>query len=104
MSTARNKLAPTAEIVTIPRCDVNNPGDLAAWYAGFAFDERYRKVVLANATELVRARAALVEASVSEARLKDLARLEPIYLDYLASGLVGRKRYEDDMIAARRSI
>lgn len=104
MASMKNKLAPTAEIITIPRCDTTDPADLATWYGNFGFDERYRKVVLANATELVRARAALVEASVSEARLKDLARLEQVYLDYLAQGLIGRKKYEREMGEARAAV
>ena len=93
-ATPKKRLAPTGEILTLPECDVTNPGSLAAWYGPFGYDERYRKVRLANARELVRARAALVEATISEARIDDLARQEQIYLDYLATNLRGRAAYE----------
>lgn len=100
MATEKKRIAPTAEIVTLPKCDTNDPGDLAAWYGNYGYDEKYRKVRLANARELVRARAVLLEATISEARIDDLARQEETYLDYLAENLTGRRIYEAEMRAA----
>lgn len=93
----KKRIAPTGEIVELPECDLNDPGALAAWFGNFGYDEKYRKVRLANARELVRARAALLEATISEARIDDLARQEQIYLDYLAKNLHGRLLYEREM-------
>lgn len=97
----KKRIAPTGEIVALPQCDTSNPGDLSAWYGNFGYDEKFRKVRLANARELVRARAALLEATISEARIDDLARQEQIYLDYLAENLHGRRIYETELRAAR---
>lgn len=100
MATEKKRIAPTGEIVNLPKCDINDPGDLAAWYGNYGYDEKFRKVRLANCRELVRARAALLEATISEARIDDLARQESIYLDYLAENLNGRRIYEAELRAA----
>jgi hypothetical protein len=100
----KKKLAPTGEILSLPECDRTNPGDLAAWYGNFGYDEKFRKVRLANARELVRARAALMDATVSETRIDDLARQEKTYLDYLAANLQGRQIYESELRASRNGI
>lgn len=100
----RRRLAPTGEILSLPECDFTNPGDLAAWYGNFGYDEKFRKVRLANARELIRARAALVEATISEARIDDLARQEKTYLDYLAYNLRGRQIYEAELRNSRNGI
>lgn len=70
------------------------PESLAAWYSGFSFAEHYRKVVLAGAKEAVRAQATADGEKVTEARLDDLARLHPSYLEYLAFHLEGRMAWE----------
>ena len=84
--------------VTIP-----DPGDeyhdLAAWYSGFAYAESYRKVVLAACREVVRAGAVLSGQKVTEARLDDLARVHPSYLEYLEVHLRGRTRWEQAFLA-----
>ena len=96
MATPKKKLEPTGEILELPVCDYSDPADLAAWYGNFGYDEKYREVRLANAKELVRAKAALLEASVTEERIKDLGKQEQTYLDYLAYNLIGRKLYEKE--------
>ena len=67
---------------------------LCAWYSGFAYAEHYRKVVLAHCTEILRAGASLQDQRVTEPRLDDLARVHPLYLEYLARHLQGRILYE----------
>lgn len=93
-------LAPSAEVVELPRCVHSDPADLAAWHSAFGYAEHYRKIVLANAKEIVRATAALEDVKLTEARIEDLARQHPIYLDFLARNLDGRRLYE----AERRAL
>lgn len=84
---------------TPPERESDDHAVLAAWYSGFAFNEHYRKCVLAQCRELVRADYALREEKVSEARLDDLGRLHPLYLDYLARHLHGRTLWEQEVMA-----
>jgi hypothetical protein len=76
---------------------------LAAWYSQFSFCEHYRKVVLAQTRELIRAQYAAkpteAERKVTETRLDDLARTHPLYLDYLAVHLRGRALWEHEFLA-----
>ncbi len=78
----------------LPDCDTNDPGSLEAWYAPYGFCESYRKVVLSNCREIVRASAALAGQKISEARIDDLARTHANYLDFLAVHLQGRRLRE----------
>lgn len=77
-----------------PDRESDAPEVLSAWYSGFAYAETYRKVVLAQCKELVRARYAAGDQKISEARIEDLSRQHPIYLDYLVRHLKGRQLYE----------
>lgn len=76
------------------------PEALAAFYSGFAFAETYRKVVLAACREAVRAGASLANQKVTEARLDDLARVHPAYLDYLTRHLQGRIAWERNVLTS----
>lgn len=82
---------------TLPELDMTDPASLAAWYSGFAFVEHYRKVVLANCYEIQRA----LHPKTSESRLKELARLHPNYLNFLALHLQGRMKWEQNVIDSR---
>ena len=84
----------TAEDVLVPDRESDEWGVLAAWYSGDRYSEHYRKVTLAHAKEIIRATAAANSEKVSEARIDDLARLHPMYLDYLARHLDGRTKWE----------
>ena len=84
--------------VTIP-----DPGEeyheLCAWFSGFAYSESYRKVVLSACREVVRAGAVLSGQKVTEARLDDLARVHPSYLEFLAKHLEGRIKWEQAFLS-----
>jgi hypothetical protein len=80
-------------------CVITAPEELAAWYSGFSWAESYRKVVLAACREAIRAGASLSQQKVTEARLDDLARVHPAYLDYLTRHLQGRIKWEREFLA-----
>ena len=84
----------TVHDVLVPdRTDDDYP-TLAAWYSGYSYAEHYRKVVLAQVRELVRADFALRGEKCTESRLDDLARIHPTYLSFLHDHLLGRTKYE----------
>ena len=85
------------EKISIPDRESDDHAVLAAWYSGWAFAEVYRKVVLAQCREIVRAKADAAGKKVTEARLDDLARTHPAYLDYLARHLRGRILWEEEV-------
>ena len=78
----------------VPLQESDDYATLAAWHSGFAYAETYRKVTLAHCAEAVRASCAAAGRRVSEARVQDLARLHPQYLDYLRRTLEGRIKWE----------
>jgi hypothetical protein len=80
-----------------PDRESDDPAVLAAFYSGFAYAEHYRKVVLSQCREIVRARYALRNERVTESRLDDLARTHPIYLSYLEKHLQGRILWEEEV-------
>ena len=82
-----------------PERETDDYPTLASWYSGFSFCEHYRKVVLAQTRELVRAEYAAAEQKITEARLDDLARTHKLYLDYLAVHLKGRAEWEAQFLA-----
>lgn len=90
--------SPAAKAVAVPLCDNTDPADLEAWYGNFGFAEHYRKVVLANCREIVRAQAALTDTKLSEARIDDLARTHSLYISYLAEHLDGRRMREKNVL------
>ena len=90
----------TGETALAPDRESDDYAVLAAWYSGFAYAEHYRKVVQAQCRELVRGTYATKGEKITEARLDDLARLHPIYLDYLARHLAGRTKWEAEYRAA----
>ena len=90
----------TGETALAPDRESDDYAVLAAWYSGFAYAEHYRKVVQPQCRELVRGTYATKGEKITEARLDDLARLHPIYLDYLARHLAGRTKWEAEYRAA----
>jgi len=91
-----------AELADVPDVDHNDPASLEAFYGLFSFFDHYRKSVLASCREVVRGRAAADGQKLSEARIDDLARLSPMYLDFLAQHYEGRQLRERNVIASLR--
>jgi len=88
---------PEPPAVTVPDRETDSYEELAAWYSGFSFCEHYRKVVLSLCREVVRAQH--FDQKITEARLDDLARLHPSYLNYLERHLHGRALWEKAFLA-----
>lgn len=80
-----------------PDRESDDPAVLYAWYGGFPYWEAYRKVVLAQCREIVRAQYDMNGERVTEKRLDDLARTHPVYLDYLRRHLEGRIMWEEEV-------
>ncbi len=78
----------------MPNCDTNDPAALEAWYGNWGYAEHWRKCVLADCRELIRASSSLAGPKLSEARIDDLARIHPNYLDFLTTHLQGRRLRE----------
>lgn len=83
--------------LTVEDRESDDPAVLAAFYSGFAYAEHYRKVVLSQCREIVRAKHELAGKRITEARLDDLARTHPIYLEYLEKHLRGRILWEEEV-------
>lgn len=74
----------------IPECDTQDPASLEAWHGPFGFFDHYRKEVLSDAREIVRAKASLAGEKITEARIDDLARTSEMYRSFLAEHLDAR--------------
>ena len=83
-----------------PSCDTDNPADLEAWYGPFGYADHWRKVVLANAREIVRATNTLAGEKLSEARIDDRARTSNAYIEFLTVHLDGRRKREENVLAS----
>ena len=79
-----------AAVADVPDVDFNDPASLEAFYGNFSFFDHYRKSVLSSAREVERGRAAKDGVKITEARIDDLARVSPMYLDFLATHYEGR--------------
>lgn len=90
----------------IPTWDANDPGSLEAWFGPFSHAEHFRKVVLASARELERAKATAAKLRdndyklPSETRLDDLARVSDRYVQYLIDTLKGRELREQNVLSS----
>lgn len=78
----------------LPRIDFNSPAELESWFGPFGFFDFYRKVVLSNCQEIVRASAAMQNTKLTESRIDAMAHTHGLYLDFLADGLRGRRERE----------
>ena len=81
----------------VPDPDLTDPAILASFYSGFAFYEHWRKVVLAQCEELVRAKFAAQDVKITETRIQSLARLHAGYLGFLETHLHGRISWEREV-------
>ncbi len=77
----------------LPELNLSDPAQLEAWYGNFAFFDHYRKAILSQCYELERAKVPDGQ-KTTEARLENLARLNPIYLDFLSEHFKGREQRE----------
>lgn len=83
--------------ITIPLPNMEDPAELASFFSGFSYEERWRKVVLATCRELIRAEYAAKGIKISEARIDDLARMHHCYLEFLERMLRGRTAWEREV-------
>lgn len=86
----------------LPPLNLDDPAQLEAFYGNFAFFDHYRKSVLAECYEIERAKAAQAGEKVTEARLENLARLHPNYLDFLGQHFNGRHQREQNVVESLR--
>lgn len=96
---AREPAMPKPPGGVIPERQTDTYEELCAWYSGFAWCEHYRKVVLSQCQEIVRARFAASGEKITESRIESLSRLESGYLGYLARHLEGRILWEKAFLA-----
>lgn len=90
------------EGLMLPDLENDDPAILAAYFSGFSVAEHVRKVVLSNCRELIRASMAAADQKCTEARLEDLSRVHPAYLEFLTRLLHGRIKWEGEVIAQGR--
>jgi hypothetical protein len=78
----------------LPGVDMDDPAQVEAWFApgSYSHYEHFRKCVLSQCKELVRAK--YLDTRISEARIEDLARLHTNYIEYLSDSLYGRQMRE----------
>lgn len=88
----------------LPSCDTSDPAQLAAWFGNYSFFDHFRKVVLSNCEEIIRAEAAVKGEKITDGRTDTLAHVHPNYLQFLADGLEGRILYEREVRAAMRAV
>jgi hypothetical protein len=88
--------------IEVPACDFNDPASLEAWFGNYSFWDHYRKVVIANCMELIRAEYARTGEKVTETRLDALARTHDYYKAFLANGLMGRVAREQNVLQSLR--
>lgn len=87
----------------LPTLDLSDPAQLEAFYGSFAFFDHWRKSVLAQCYELERAKADAAGEKCTEAKLENRARLNPIYLDFLATHFQGRHQRERNVFESLRN-
>lgn len=83
-----------AEPIPLPTCNTSDPADLEAWYGNFGYADHFRKVVLSNCAEIIRASAT---DKLSEARIDQLAHTHDLYVDFLIQCLNGRRMREQNV-------
>lgn len=89
-----------AEVADIPDVDFNDPAQLEAFYGNFSFFDHYRKSVLASCCEVIRGKCAANGEKITETRIEQLARITPMYLDFLATHYEGRSLREKNVLAS----
>ncbi len=81
----------------LPQIDFTNPAELEAWFGNFGFFDHYRKVVLGNCEEIIRASVAVQGTKLTEKRIEAMAHTHGLYLDFLIDGLRGRRLREAEV-------
>jgi hypothetical protein len=76
----------------IPDIDLTDPAQLETFYGNYSFFDHYRKAVLAQCHELLRAR--YIGQKITEQRLENESRTHPIYLSFLTEHFHGRHQRE----------
>lgn len=87
----------------LPPLDLTDPAQLEAFYGNFAFFDHYRKSILAQCHELLRAKYLEAGEKITETRLENEARVHPIYLDFLSEHFKGRHQREQNVLASLRN-
>lgn len=94
-----------SDTVKFPTCDTSDPAQVESWFGPFGFSDHWRKCVLANCREMIRASNAISGAAkLSEARIDDLARIHPNYIAFLTENLEGRRIREEMMRDSMRAV
>jgi hypothetical protein len=82
------------EPIILPVCDTSDPASLEAFFGNYGYADHFRKVVLSNCAEIIRAEAT---EKISEARIDQLAHIHPLYVDFLIQSLNGRRLREQNV-------
>lgn len=85
---------------TIPEVNLTDPASLEAFYGNYGFFEIWRKIVLSNAMEIVRATMIVAGEKPTDKRMENLGRTHPVYLDFIGRHLEGR-RMREEMVRQR---
>jgi hypothetical protein len=86
----------------LPALDLTDPANLEAFYGNFAFFDHYRKSILSQCYEMVRATVPTGE-KWTEAKIENYARQHPVYLDFLATHFRGREQRERNVWESLRN-
>lgn len=82
------------EPIALPLCNTDDPADLEAWFGPFGYADNFRKVVLSNCAEIIRAQAT---EKLTEARLSDISHTADYYVTFLTECLNGRRLREQNV-------
>ena len=80
--------------------DATDAGSLEAFFGNFGHAEHFRKVILADCREAIRAKYAASGEKITEARLEDLSRTHDRYIDWLVYTLRGRQLREQNVLSS----
>lgn len=84
-------------MVTAPTIDTSDPAQLEALYGNFGMFDHWRKVVLSDCQEMIRAQMLEEDVKPTDKRLDALAHIHPIYVEFLTQGLQGRIKREQNV-------
>lgn len=80
--------------------EASDPASLETWFGPFGHAEHFRKVCLASAREVERAKAVTRGEKITESRLDDLSRMNDTYVQYLIDTLHGRHLREKNVLSS----
>jgi hypothetical protein len=78
----------------LPGVDMDDPGQVEAFYGPGGFVDHLRKIVLSSCREIERAKALASGEKMTESRLDDLAHLHENYVQFIIDHLNGRRLRE----------